>query len=100
MTDEGWADTPEGIAAFEWVENYVKGLLGAFDDGRLDAARHETDPGFVAEALQGCDVGDAVMERTIELAEQAHDCLNAWPADEGGAWNAVRTIARLWGVQT
>ena len=33
MTDREWADTPEGVAAFEWVENYVDEVLQALDDG-------------------------------------------------------------------
>ncbi len=83
-------------ATFDWVKNYVYGLLRALDDGRLDEARHITAPGFVADGLQGLGVGDSVMQRTIELAQMAHDCLNSRPADDSGAWNAVRAIGRLW----
>ncbi len=98
MTD--WADTPEGVAAFEWVENYVNEVLKALDDGRREAARHATAPGFVADGLQGVGVGEFVMGRTLELAQEAHDCLNSRPVHEVGAGSAIRTIGRLWGVHS
>ncbi len=98
MVDEGWADTPEGGTAFDWVKNYVYGLLRALDDGGLIEARNITAPGFVVEGLQGLGVSDSVMQRTTDLARQAHACLNSRPPDDSGAWNAVHAIGRLWGV--
>ena len=77
----------------------VYGLLRALDDGRLDEARHVTAAGFVAEGLQGLGVGKSVMQRTIELAQMAHDCLGSRPADDSGAWNAIREIGQLWGIK-
>ena len=98
MVDEGWADTPEGSAAREWVENYVYALLTALDDGGLVEARNTTAPGFVAQGLQGLGVSDSVMQRPTDLARQAHSCLHSRPPDDSGAWNAVHAIGQLWGV--
>ena len=53
VTDEGWADTPGGVVAVEWVGNYVDEVFDALGDGRLASAHHLTDPRFVAEGLQG-----------------------------------------------
>ena len=101
MTDREWADTPEGVAAFEWVENYVDEVLQALDDGRREAARRLTAPGVVADGLLGgAGVGEFVMLRTLELAQEAHDCLNSRPVNEYGAGSAIRAIGRLWGVHS
>ncbi len=97
MVEKELADTPERIAAQGWVENYVERLMQSLDAGEHAPARDVTSPGFVAGALRGRGLDKALLKRTCELAQQAHDCLS--PPDLGRARNGVQAIGRLWMVE-
>ncbi len=98
MVEERWADTPAGVEAHKWVDHYVRGMIDAFTARQLKVVRDCTVPGFVAGGLSDLGVREDVMQRTIELAEMAHTCLNREPVDQVGARSAVRAIGRLWNV--
>ena len=92
------SEPQEPDVAFDWVRNWVVGLLAAIVTGEVAEARRATHPDFAAEGLEGLGVDPAVMQRTTALCGEAQRCLNAQPIDTDGARKAVLRVAKLWSM--